>query len=161
MPAFTNLLPDTKSAKCRGYKFVPTCYGCGTLTYQAKGEVSRYAVSEFPADLPGRAFAVRKADGETYDVLVADRPQNDLCDCRGFARYGRCKHLDVLRDLLAHDQLPAPTETDADPVNPDADVANTETDAGFDDWCDRQETATQHIARIRRQWAERGYEPAA
>jgi hypothetical protein len=119
---FENLLPDTKSAKNRGYRYTPADATSGVLVYQSKAKRDRaaYAVTEFPADLSGRAFRCQKladapdAECESYDVLVSDRPQADLCDCRGFVSTGHCKHLDCLRDLLAHGQLMPLSNPDAD-----------------------------------------------
>lgn len=178
MPAlpFENTLPDTKSAKCRGYKFSPSAdVAGGTLAYQHKGHASRYWVERIPADLAGQAFVFRKVvkAGEEQSVnetLLADQPQHDLCSCHGFAAHGHCKHLDILRDLAAHGQLPAPlVETDADAAlcDPDADFGDTECDdwaagefaARYEDaWGNvvETETASEHIARVRREWAARG-----
>lgn len=143
--AFENTLPDTKSAKSRGYRFSPSdVLAGGTLAYQHKGHASRYWVERIPSDLAGHAFVFRKVvkAGEEQSVnetLLADLPENDLCSCHGFAAHSRCKHLDVLRDLQAHGQLPAPlveTDADAELCDPDADVSSTEVDAGLDAWCD-------------------------
>lgn len=141
---FCNLLPDTKSAKCRGYKFTRSAdVAGGTLTYQAKGTVANYWMEAFPADLAGSAFRfvkVVKAGEEqaVHETLLADRPQDDQCDCQGFQRYASCRHLDVLRDLRDNGQLPALTETDADALcDPDADCGATEFEdvyAGVDAW---------------------------
>lgn len=151
MPVFfENRLEDTLSQTLRGYKFTPADgVAGGTLTYQSKREYSRYWMERIPADLAGHAFVFRKVvrPGEEQSVsetLLADRAENDLCDCRGFASTGHCKHLDVLRDLAAHGQLPAPlAETDAELCDPEADFASTELDAGMDAWCDRMEAESR------------------
>jgi len=158
MLAFSNLLPDTKSAKHRGYRFSPSADVCGgTVVYSAVGQHARYWVEEFPADLAGRAFRFVKVvsageEGGAYECLAADRQDDDLCDCKGFTAHGHCKHLDVIRDLLAHNQLTPPMS------NPDADAANTEFDdvyAGYESHDEyATETASEHIARVRRRWAE-------
>ena len=76
----------------------------GTITIEATGcKPERYAVTRFPADMSGRAYRVRKCvvGGESYDVLIADRPAEDLCDCKGFCRFAYCKHVDALRAHIA------------------------------------------------------------
>ena len=166
---FENLLPDTKSAKKRGYKFSPSADVCGgTLVYSAVRQYGRYWFQEVPADLAGRAFRFVKVvktgeedDGGCHECLVADQPQFDLCDCRGHASTGACRHLDMLRDLIANDQLPAPltdTGADAELCDPDADYASTEFDdvyAGCDSFDEyATETASEHVVRVRRRWAE-------
>lgn len=81
----------------------------GTATVHTPGERSeRYAVTRFPCDLSGRAYRVVKCvlGGDAYDVLIADRPADDICDCRGHTRYGYCKHVDALRALIADGRLP-------------------------------------------------------
>lgn len=129
MRPFVNTLPATLTDSHRGYRWQPATASephDGTLTYETRRERSEYAVTEFPADLSGRAFQCRKPSGETYEVLIGDAPQADVCDCRGFARYSRCKHVDCLRDLIAEGQLPSAL------ANADADSA-----AEPDDWADR------------------------
>ncbi len=47
------------------------------------------------------------ADGDAavYHVLLDGRRSS--CDCPGHERYGYCKHLDAVRTLLEHGQLPS------------------------------------------------------
>jgi hypothetical protein len=147
MLPFANLLPDTTSAKNRGYRWEPADAAAGfdgTLTYQAKEEFARYRVTEFPTDLAGRAFRCEKVRGgsdkeETaYDVLTGDAGEPDACTCKGFQRYQRCRHLDCLRDLLAEGRLPSPL------ANADADVGPTE--PTLDDWQAAGEWAFETLA---------------
>lgn len=91
----------------------------------------RYVVSEVATGWDGRAFHLRKADGDDgsdedcreLDVFVARNAQDHRCECKGYLRHSRCKHLDSLKVLLAHDQLGDVMES---PVNPEADTSNTE-----------------------------------
>ncbi len=111
---FSERLPDTKSAKYRGYTFTrcvgSACRCDAKVVYDAKGKGKRseYAVSEFPCDFAGRAFRLEKVGGESYEVLVADRQREDICDCPGFVRYGKCKHQELMREIVANNLLPSP-----------------------------------------------------
>jgi hypothetical protein len=149
MIAFENLLPDTKSDRNRGYRFTPSTVQCAAkLVYQCKRSRDEYAVEEFPADLAGRAFRCVKPSGDHYDVLVADREQDDICDCYGFTAHGRCKHVDCLRDLISEGQLPSPL------CNVEADV-----EAEFEDiYADL--TASEMVAVARSRIARREAELA-
>jgi hypothetical protein len=89
---------------------------CLTLTEwhaTASATDTHYLTAKLPSDY-GLSLALVKvtdgADRPTYHVLLnADAPS---CDCKGFERWGRCKHLSALLALQAEgklDALPAPT----------------------------------------------------
>lgn len=124
MTTFTERLPDTKSAKYRGYRFTrcegAACRCDAKIVYEAKRVRDEYAVTEFPCDFAGRAFRVEKLGGDAYDVMIGDSPRSDTCECWGFLRYGKCRHVACLRDVLANNLLPSPL------CNADADYANAE-----------------------------------
>ena len=74
-----------------------------------------YRLALVPADF-GAGFELTKClmveiepgmwearDGETYAVNLADS-----CECKGFLKHGRCKHLDGLRTLATLALLPSP-----------------------------------------------------
>ena len=82
-----------------------------------KAKCCRYAICERShpeMDDDDRAFRLTKPGGEAYyDLYLCtdpnrqiddDRPY-DSCDCVGFERHGRCKHVQALRALLEKDQL--------------------------------------------------------
>lgn len=157
---FTNLLPDTKSAKHRGYKFSPSAdVAGGTLVYQSSREYSRYWIERIPADLAGQAFVCRKIvkageEQAVHETLIADQPQNDLCSCRGFESTGRCKHIDVLRDLAANNELPEALQPygEAELCDPDADAGETEFEDIYEDAAAIVD-AGEVVARIRAELA--------
>lgn len=115
MKTFTELLPETKSEKHGALQWEPNADDAmsafaGALTISGKRSFCKYAVTEFPADMPGRAFMLTKADAgtdsteERYACFVGARGAN-LCECKGFAYAGRCKHLTALATLIAAGQL--------------------------------------------------------
>ncbi len=77
-----------------------------------------YAVEEIPTGIDGRAFRLHRhpdaiADegpdaDRCYGVLVHRNGQDHLCDCKGFARTGRCKHIEALRGLIDDGHLEHP-----------------------------------------------------
>lgn len=88
-----------------------------------------YRVEEIPTGMDGRAFLLHRAaeavaaDGpdadERYGVFVARNGQDGICECRGFQRFGRCKHHDALKGLIGAGHIdhplagPAPAATEA------------------------------------------------
>ena len=84
-----------------------------------------YHVEEVPAP-DGRAFLLHReaaaveADPdheERYGVFIANG-QDHLCECKGHARWGRCKHVQALAALLSQGHIDRP-EADR-PVTPAA-----------------------------------------
>lgn len=106
---FTELLPATKSESHRSYTWEALggdSPRAGILTLTDSRTHTRYAVEEFPADT-GRGFVLLKAVGAGhYHCHVSPKhPSADICGCRGHERWGHCKHLDALRDLIANGKL--------------------------------------------------------
>lgn len=110
MSVYTEILPATRSEKRRAYTWEPidspAAPLAGVLALTDSRTHTRYLVEEFPADR-GRGFVLRKAAGAGYYScnVVGGDGRADLCECRGFAAHGRCKHLDVLIDLIANGKL--------------------------------------------------------
>jgi hypothetical protein len=62
----------------------------------------------------GRGFRLVKADrgdgpGEQYDVLLDGRRSS--CECKGYLRWGHCKHLESLTALTSAGKIDAPAPT--------------------------------------------------
>lgn len=129
MPTFSELLPATASHKHNGVRWTPDLQrpGCGALAIHTGRTVCAYAVTEFPTPWEGRAFHLAKPAGEPgtdpesdgYDVFCG-RGGRAECDCKGFERWGNCKHAEGVRALLENGWL------DLHLVNPDRDVGSTE-----------------------------------
>jgi hypothetical protein len=65
-----------------------------------------YMVWPLPADC-GRAFKVEKflaSESPTYHILLADDGKHS-CECKGFLRWGHCKHISSLLALCQAGQL--------------------------------------------------------
>lgn len=76
------------------------------LTLEIGRDADAYLLDEFVADW-GRAFTVLNlSNGEKYEVNVCPK----ACTCKGFLRWGHCKHSDALAALHEAGRLPAPDE---------------------------------------------------
>ena len=94
-------------------------------------------VEEFYPDagFGGRAFELKKhvrtADSGLYHVHVPAAGESS-CDCRGFQRWGQCKHVAALEKLITLGRLPHPADR----------AANTGEDAGSTEYDEQPEPAT-------------------
>ncbi len=81
----------------------------GTLALTVRRQTAVYRVEEFPAPAEpgGRGFQLVKLAGGSdpeardYAVLCRADGRAGTCECRGYLRWGRCKHLAALLDLVA------------------------------------------------------------
>lgn len=79
----------------------------GVIRITVGGESAEYDLVELDCGLSGAsAYRVEKRvpAGEcaaSYDVLVEHGSHGGQCECLGFLRHGRCRHLDGLRALVA------------------------------------------------------------
>lgn len=79
-------------------------------------EHDRYEVEEIANGMDGRSFHLRKEDDEQYGVLICRNGQDSLCECDGFARYGRCKHLAAMTWLLEGGHIDHPLLRPSEPA---------------------------------------------
>jgi hypothetical protein len=111
---FYELLPETRSEKHGALTWEPaadnaTSPVAGVLILTGKRCHCRYKVSEFPADA-GRGFLLVKLDEgsdkaeESYSVLIGPAGSH-ICPCKGFSRFGHCKHTSSLVALIEAGQL--------------------------------------------------------
>ena len=62
-------------------------------------------VVDLRREIGGRGFAVhRLGQGNLYHVRV-NGPDDSSCECMGFLRWGRCKHVAALGTLIRDGQL--------------------------------------------------------
>jgi hypothetical protein len=79
----------------------PPCNdGVGVFKVGAGDKAVFYTFWEVPCDIGGRGFAVHRLGlGSLYHVRVVSRTDCS-CECLGFLRHGRCKHLVALLALV-------------------------------------------------------------
>jgi hypothetical protein len=77
-----------------------TIDGVGVLSVRVGRATSFYTLHEIPCEIGGRGFAVHKLGlGELYHVRVGE-PDDCSCECLGFLRQGRCRHVLGLLALI-------------------------------------------------------------
>ena len=96
----------TKARKPRSLRLVlaPTATMPGLLEMTIGKETTTYFLGIVSADV-GRAFLLEKmdpVDSEKYQVRLGPEPS---CGCKGFRRWGHCKHLDALAALVKAGRL--------------------------------------------------------
>ncbi len=107
-----DLLPRHEGEQLGVWWFPSTLPGCGVAKVGRK-KVTSYTVNEFPTDWAGRAFRLAKLpdepgtdpDNESYAVFCASDPRLHRCECKGFARWHHCKHIDTVTTLIANGWL--------------------------------------------------------
>ncbi len=83
----------------------PTEHDAGLLAVTAKGNTSFYVFREIPCAIGGRGFEMHRLGlGSVYHVRVGK--QTDCsCECMGFIRHGKCKHVQGLLALVGHGMI--------------------------------------------------------
>ena len=77
-----------------------TIDGVGVLSVRVGRLTTFYTLHEIPCAIGGRGFAVHKLGlGELYHVRVGE-PADSSCECLGFLRHGRCRHVLGLLALI-------------------------------------------------------------
>jgi hypothetical protein len=66
------------------------------------GKEDRYTAVRVPADF-GTGYLVEKTTdpNSSYHVLIAAAPGRHSCECKGWLRWGRCRHVSALLALKA------------------------------------------------------------
>jgi hypothetical protein len=84
----------------------PNRHGVGVFCIAASKKSQFYTFREIQCEIGGRGFAVhRLGRGTLYHVRVG-APDDSSCECMGFLRWGRCKHVAGLTALIERGQLP-------------------------------------------------------
>jgi hypothetical protein len=84
----------------------PNRHGIGVFRITAGKKSQFYTFREVRCEIGGRGFAVhRLGQGNLYHVRVGE-PEDRSCECLGFLRWGRCKHVDGLTALVKQKMLP-------------------------------------------------------
>lgn len=95
----------TATKPARTMRFIAHENGVHILALTVGKQTSRYFCQRIPADF-GVGVRLEKfgaEGGDSYDVNIDHRSS---CECRGFCRHGRCKHVDACKKLLAEGKLP-------------------------------------------------------
>jgi hypothetical protein len=82
-----------------------------TVTRGNKLELDFYELQTFPA-YDGSVIGVtvvNRYDPNTYHCAIASDRAKSTCDCKGFLRWSKCKHVDALHALQERGQLRLPT----------------------------------------------------
>ena len=83
----------------------PDAFGVGVFAITQRQDTQFYAFKEIPCDIGGRGFVVHRLGlANVYHVRVGT-PSESSCECLGFLRHGRCKHIQGLAALIGHDLL--------------------------------------------------------
>ena len=89
------------------------------ITFEKRSEIHRYFLTRLTSDF-GTAFRLEKigddascTDGEIYAVCIDGT--RSTCECKGFLRWGHCKHVDACTAITARETKPTvkPTTTPA------------------------------------------------
>ncbi len=83
----------------------PGALGIGVFAIAERKDAQLYSFKEIRCDIGGRGFVVHRLGlGNLYHVRVG-APEECSCECLGFLRHGRCKHIQGLSALIGHDAL--------------------------------------------------------
>jgi hypothetical protein len=74
--------------------------GVGVFCIEISDKAQFYTFLEIRCEIGGRGFAMhRLGQGELYHVRVG-APEDTSCECMGFLRWDRCKHVASLAALI-------------------------------------------------------------
>ena len=95
-------MPDPPAPPARTITLArsPAKDGVGVFRITAGGESQFYTLRELRCEIGGRGFAVHRLGmGTVYHVRVGGR-DDCSCECLGYLRWGRCKHVAGLLALV-------------------------------------------------------------
>jgi hypothetical protein len=111
MNAITTPAPRQRKQRSKPQRFIrwalrPGPDGNGVVRIRVGSDSADYLLTPIPADF-GRGFRLEKVGlesrGEVYAVNVDGNA--GTCECKGFLRWGRCKHRDGIQALIAAGKL--------------------------------------------------------
>jgi hypothetical protein len=83
----------------------PDADGVGIFSITTRKATQFYAFKEIACEIGGRGFAVHRLGlANLYHVRLRTA-QDSSCECLGFLRHGRCKHVQGLAALVGHHLL--------------------------------------------------------
>mgnify|MGYP001585532351 CR=1 FL=1 len=97
-------MPDSAS-RCIRLLRAPTERDAGLLAITAARKTGFYVFREIPCAIGGRGFVMHRLGlGNVYHVHVG-APAECSCECMGFFRHGKCKHIQGLLALVGHGMI--------------------------------------------------------
>lgn len=114
MPAtFTELLPRREHRAAPAMRWTPADEPSGprvgVLAIDTPRAACVYAVETFPADGAGYGVCLLKlapgTDATEGHYCLSVAPGGVACECKGFVRWGHCKHADAVSAALANGWL--------------------------------------------------------
>lgn len=108
-PTYTEVLPDRNGPAA--IRWTPGTFpGSGVLTILTRRAATTYHVAELGCGWEGRAFRLTKADDSPgtdpeereYSCFLGSNRQDRTCPCKGFTRWGHCRHLDAVEALVVN-----------------------------------------------------------
>ncbi len=97
-------MPDSPT-RCIRLLRAPTERDAGLLAITASRKTSFYVFREIPCAIGGRGFVMHRLGlGNVYYVRVGS-PTESSCECMGFFRHGKCKHVQGLLALVGHGMI--------------------------------------------------------
>ena len=83
----------------------PSDRDAGLLAITAKGKTAFYVFKDIPCAIGGRGFVMHRLGlGTVYHVRVGE-PAECSCECMGFFRHAKCKHVQGLLALVGHGMI--------------------------------------------------------
>ena len=77
-------------------------FGVGVFAIATRKTTQFYVFKEIPCDIGGRGFVVHRLGlADVYHVRIGE-PIEASCECLGFLRHGKCKHVQGLTALVGH-----------------------------------------------------------
>ncbi len=100
-------LPEAPSRSPQTIRLVrlPSAAGAGILCITKDRRGQFYVFREIRCDIGGRGFAIHRLGLSTLYHVRVGRPAECSCECLGFLRHGRCKHIQGLSALMGHGLL--------------------------------------------------------
>ena len=112
----------TRTPQPRTLNFAPATGDLPAVLSLTVGKEScNYAFREIRCDIGGRAFELWKldiADMTTYHVRCGEAGKHASCECKGFLRWGYCKHVEAIAEMGRRGLLPALPEPEPEPLLP-------------------------------------------
>ncbi len=104
-------LPATRTHASRCCCWTQVHAGLGLLlvkegkTCTTRKPTGHYLVEEQQPEYCRRFKLTKEGGTEVYWCGIAERPEDDMCDCTGFESHGLCKHVDALRATIYADVM--------------------------------------------------------